>query len=137
MLGGRFSGWSGGVRRRPARALVVAMLLASLVATLAVTGQVLAGGAGSGCADTHSCMWGSPNYENQKATLEDNDCCDWKTVIIGQGVASAKNRFNNRNFKLRFDSSDNVHCLDPGDNRPSPGWSGVDMAKVGEIGSRC
>jgi hypothetical protein len=133
MVADRISGWSPRVGRRSARALAV--LLATLVATLAVTSQVLAGG--SGCADNKSCMWGSPDFQGQKVVVDGSACCNWENVIIGQGVQSAKNNFGDREFKLRFDSSDNVHCLDPGQNRPSPNWNSVDMFKVGTIGSRC
>jgi hypothetical protein len=131
------SGWTRRIGRRPAKASIFTLVLVSLVATLAVTSQVLAGGSGSGCADTHSCMWSEPNYVGTKATVQDSDCCNWKNVIIGQGVRSAKNRFNNRNLKLQNGSTGNVHCVPAMDNRPDPGWNGVDMVKVGEIGSTC
>jgi hypothetical protein len=128
----------GETSRRHTKALLLMLFVASLAASLAVA-NVSFGGQGSplaSCADFTSCMWAGEDYTGQNASVDSSACCDWTTVVLGQGVHSAKNRFTNRFFKVRGDFT---HCLNPNDNRHAftDDTGVIDQFRVGPADSRC
>jgi hypothetical protein len=96
---------------------------------------------GPGCDDGHACIWGKTNYNGQKNVFGSSWAGTW--WYFGDfNRNSAKNRFGNRKFKLgRYFGGNNIvviSCLDPGENRPDPGWFNsfhISDAGAGNCGS--
>jgi hypothetical protein len=95
----------------------------------------------SGCKDHHGCGWKYADYEHRG----DGDGYfyvhnDFPGQWIGPGrpARSAKNRFDDRLFKLSEDPSDPnsaERCLNPGESRPD--FPVMRYVRVGTAGSRC
>jgi hypothetical protein len=124
--------------RRPLRSLG-ALSLAALtsLAIIAAAGPTTAGATGPGCDDLTACLWGQPDFMGVKITA--NPCAYYAGSWwpLSSNYNSAKNRCNGRKLKLgRYTSPTTIDvtaCLDPGDNRPDPGW--FDAFHVGDAGA--
>ena len=82
------------------------------------------------CLDYYSCTYDETFYGGIEETWANYH--GWNYAGVEK---SAKNRFTNRKFKLRRGNDTIVACLDPGENRPTPGV--FDWVYVGASDSRC
>lgn len=92
---------------------------------------------GGACQDGHACFWRSIDFGGAQLSVDGNPstCCEWRFVSgFRDWWRSSKNRFANRKLVLG-DELFVISCMDPGENRPSPGR--FDRAKIGQVDSRC
>jgi hypothetical protein len=78
----------------------------------------------TGCPDQEACAWGQPDYDGQRTDFDSSLAGEWQT-LSDYRRDSAKNRFDNRKFKLGRVGTSGITviaCLDPGANRPDPGY---------------
>ncbi|CAN5437104.1 hypothetical protein BH10ACT11_BH10ACT11_09790 [soil metagenome] len=89
----------------------------------------------TGCPDQNACTWGQSDYDGQRTVFDSSYAGQWQT-FSDYRRNSAKNRFDNRKFKLGRVSSSGITviaCLDPGANRPDPGY--FDAFLISDSGS--
>lgn len=92
----------------------------------------------TGCPDQDACTWGQPDYDGQRDVIDAASAGEWRS-FTDYNRNSAKNRFDSRKFKLGRTGPSGitvVACLNPGANRPDPGY--FDAYLVSEVTSdRC
>jgi hypothetical protein len=81
------------------------------------------------CPDGNACVWTNAWYDGSRHTYSAGIGHDW---VYATNRGSAKNRFNNRPFRLMI--GDDKMCLDPGENNPT--WP-FEWVRVGLQGQRC
>lgn len=103
-------------------AVVGGLTAAAVLLSVSSAGAALV--VNSSCPDSNACVWTQDDYDGQRTVVDAGDTGAWRSVDPMR--YSAKNRFGSRKFKLgRQNGSGGVNqvsCLDPGDNRPDPGY---------------
>jgi hypothetical protein len=116
------------------RPLSVLAAVALAIAAMAVSVPATAS-ARSSCDTGFACMWSGEDYAGELTAVDNGGCCGWRYVSeSGDTWRSAKNRMTNRKLEIGT-AFTTIACLDPGENRPSPG--GFDRLKIGVSGSSC
>lgn len=99
---------------------------------------------GPDCKDGHGCAWKWPDFEDRGDSdgwkwLDAAECgCAGEWIGPGRPARSAKNRFNDRTYRLSSNPHDpdaTERCLDPGENRRD--FPVTDWVKMSEVGHRC
>lgn len=89
------------------------------------------------CGDGDGCFWRETDFGGSQVSVDGSPstCCQWFYISGSQSYwRSVKNRFGSRKLEVA-DQNSVVTCLDPGENRPSPGR--FDRAKIGGSGTSC
>jgi hypothetical protein len=88
------------------------------------------------CPDQYGCLWGQPDYAGAELDLDGSTYGGVGWLVLSFNYNSAKNRYVARKLKLGRHTDtgvDQIACLDPGENRPDPGW--FDRVWVSDITS--
>jgi hypothetical protein len=102
----------------------VALALFGLASLVFIAALAPGRAAADVCLDTFGCIWGQPNYGGDEVFIPNGDGgMGW--LPLAYNFNSAKNRYSARKLKLGRHSDSGpveIACLDPGENRPDPGW---------------
>lgn len=117
------------------------LLIVVLVIGATQLGSSFAGAGTSGCPDDRGCWWLRSEFRGEVYTTAGAANENWVSMDGFTCCAkSAKNRFNNRTFRLRntYGSNSNtiVRCLDPGERRDAFPDAMVQF-RISQAGNRC